>query len=95
MALGFKRPRLTLLYVEESFILVLSSSFLGILVGTLAAFTMVAQFSSFNNIPVSFDFPWVQTLFIFAGSLLCAVLSTLGPTKSILKQQIASILKSA
>ena len=41
-ALGFTRFRIILLYAYESFILVMASSFLGVFVGTIAAFTMVA-----------------------------------------------------
>lgn len=41
LSLGFTRIRIVMLYSYESFILVMASSTLGVLVGTIAAFTMV------------------------------------------------------
>lgn len=41
LSLGFTRTRIVMLYSYESFILVMASSMLGVLVGTIAAFTMV------------------------------------------------------
>ena len=37
-AIGFKRIRITLLYFYEALILVFSSSFLGVLIGTFVAY---------------------------------------------------------
>lgn len=45
MALGFTRIRVVFLYTYEAFILVIASSILGVIVGTIAAFTMVLQFT--------------------------------------------------
>lgn len=56
-ALGFTRIRIVMLYSYESFILVMASSILGVLVGTVAAFTMVAQFTAFAGLPTVFYFP--------------------------------------
>lgn len=95
MALGFTRNRLVMLYCYEAFILVIASSLLGVFVGTLAAFTMVLQFTEFNNMPMQFYFPWVQLIGIFVASFLCAIVSTVGPTRSIVRKKIASILKMA
>ena len=39
-AMGFNKIRITMLYVYEAFILVISSSLSGILIGTLVGFTM-------------------------------------------------------
>jgi ABC-type antimicrobial peptide transport system permease subunit len=82
-----------MLYSYESFILVMASSLLGVVVGTAAAFTMVLQYTKFNNLPTKFYFPWQQLIGIFFASILCALLSTVGPTRSIVKHKIASILR--
>lgn len=42
-ATGFTKKRVYLLYIYEAFILVLSSSLLGILIGTIVGFTMTLQ----------------------------------------------------
>jgi ABC-type antimicrobial peptide transport system permease subunit len=41
-ATGFRKIRIILLYVYESFILVIASSFLGMMVGVIASITMTA-----------------------------------------------------
>jgi ABC-type antimicrobial peptide transport system permease subunit len=58
-ALGFSKVRIILLYSYEAFILVMASSLLGVFVGTIAAFTMVLQFTTFVGMPTIFYFPWV------------------------------------
>ena len=42
-AIGFTKNRIIVLYIYEAFILVMSSSFLGILVGFIVGCTMVLQ----------------------------------------------------
>lgn len=73
----------------------MASSFLGVLVGTIAAFTMVAQFSAFAGLPLVFYFPGEQVLVIFIVATICALASTVGPTQEIVRHKIASILKAA
>ena len=58
-ALGFTRIRIMFLYSYEAFILVMASSILGVFVGTVAAFTMVVQFTAFAGMPTVFYFPTV------------------------------------
>lgn len=42
-AMGFTKNRITMLYIYEAFVLVVSSSMLGVLIGTLIGFTFVLQ----------------------------------------------------
>jgi ABC-type antimicrobial peptide transport system permease subunit len=93
-ALGFTRLRIIMLYCYESLILVMASSILGVFVGTIAAFTMVAQFSAFSGLPLVFYFPGPQILLIILAATLCALASTVGPSQSIVKHKIASILRA-
>lgn len=58
-AMGFTKNRIIMLYIYEAFILVVSSSLLGVLIGTLIGFTFVMQQSLFAQMPLSFAFPWV------------------------------------
>ena len=61
----------------------MASSLLGVFVGTITAFTMVLQFTSFVGMPTIFYFPWAQLIGIFIAGILCAGMSTIGPTKAI------------
>ena len=92
-ATGFTKKRVYLLYIYEAFILVLSSSLLGILIGTIVGFTMTLQQILFTEIPLVFYFPWQQFLLILGLSLLCALASTFAPTRDLLKREISAIFR--
>lgn len=51
-ATGMTRNRIIVLYIYESFILVMASSLLGIIIGTMVGFTMTMQQMLFVNIPL-------------------------------------------
>jgi len=57
-ATGMTKNRIIMLYVYESFILVMASSLLGIIIGTMVGFTMTLQQMLFVEIPLQFFFPW-------------------------------------
>jgi len=42
-AMGFTKKRIKLLYFYEAFVLVMASSLLGVMIGTIVGFTMVLQ----------------------------------------------------
>lgn len=92
-ATGFTKKRVYLLYIYEAFILVLSSSLLGIFIGTIVGFTMTLQQILFTEIPLVFYFPWQQFLLILGLSLLCALASTFAPTRDLLKREISAIFR--
>ena len=71
----------------------MASSILGVIVGTIAAFSMVAQFSTFVGLPTKFYFPGWQIFLVFVISIICALVSSIGPTQQIVAKKIASILK--
>jgi ABC-type antimicrobial peptide transport system permease subunit len=57
-AMGLTKKRVYLLYIYEAFILVLSSSLLGMMIGTTVGFSMTLQQILFTDIPLFFYFPW-------------------------------------
>ena len=59
----------------------MASSLLGVVVGTIAAFSMVAQFSAFIGMPAAFYFPYQQLFIIFIAGMFIAILSAFGPTR--------------
>lgn len=84
-----------MIYFYEALILVFASCILGILIGTLLAFTMMLQMDMFMQTESAFFFPWIQTIEIFALSLVCAFLSTFGPTTQLTRKSIADIFRSS
>ncbi len=80
-AIGFKSSRIVALYVYEAFVLVMSASLQGIIIGTLVGYTMTIQQTTFLEIPLEFFFPYQEFLLVFFISILCSFFSTYGPAK--------------
>jgi ABC-type antimicrobial peptide transport system permease subunit len=59
LAMGMTKKRIKLLYFYEAFILVSSSSMLGVMIGSIVSYFMVLQQSVLTLIPISFFFPWI------------------------------------
>jgi ABC-type antimicrobial peptide transport system permease subunit len=74
-------------------VLVLSSSLLGVLIGTVVAFTMTLQQSLFTQLPVPFDFPYTILFVVFGCSILFSVLAAFSPIRSVLNQRIVQIFR--
>tara|TARA_B110000285_G_scaffold221609_1_gene274796 strand:- start:4 stop:384 length:381 start_codon:yes stop_codon:yes gene_type:complete len=79
-AMGFTNYRIKLLYFYEAFVLVMASCLLGVMIGVIVGFVMVIQQVVFTQIPFVFYFPWNQFILIMCVSLICAFLSTWGPS---------------
>ena len=85
MAIGFTKSRIKLLYFYEAIVLVLSSCFLGLLIGFAISYTMILQQVLIMQLKLKFYFPWEQLSIIFILSVICAFLSTYGPSSQLLK----------
>lgn len=94
-SIGFTKSRIILLYIYEALILVLASSMQGIMIGIFVGWTMTLQQQMYTDIPISFFFPWLQFILVSVVSVICAVVSTLGPARKINDNQISNILKMA
>ena len=94
-AIGFEYKSIVKLYTYEAFILVVSSSILGVFIGTFIGWIMILQQGMFLQLPLPFIFPTSQVLQITCFSIFCAFLATYGPTKSLVKQPIAKIFRSS
>ena len=94
-ATGFTKMRIKLLYFYEALILVFSASILGVLIGVIVGYTMLLQMDLFLDQKSQFYFPWKHTIEIFCLSLVCAFLSTFGPTTELTRRQIAAIFRMA
>lgn len=93
-AMGLTKRRIKLLYFYEAFVLVLASASLGVMIGMIVGYTMVLQQTLFMKIKLAFFFPWTQFLVIMALSLLCAFMSTYGPTTQLTNKSISGIFRA-
>eukprot|EP00760_Papus_ankaliazontas_P035631 PhM_4_TR7943/c0_g1_i1/m.53666 len=84
-AVGMRQNALRRLYVWEAFVLVLSASVMGMVVGTLVAYTMTIQQQLFTEIPTPFVLPWSLMITVFIMAMVCATFSALLPITFLLK----------
>lgn len=94
LSLGFSRRALLRAYVEEAFVLVLTSSFLGLLVGLALAWTISLQRNLLLSLPMQFPVPWLSAALMVAFSVLFAVLSALAPLRVISSTGIVTMMKT-
>ena len=92
-SIGFSKKQITKLYVYEAFVLVFSSSLFGILIGLLIGYTMTAQRALFTNIPIPYEFPWSNFFTVLVVSIICGFISSFGPARKILGNEIADIMR--
>ena len=79
-ATGFTKTRVKCLYFYEALILVLSSCILGVIIGTMVGYTLLLQFNLIIGAYVKPFFPWKQFILVVALSLICAFISSWGPS---------------
>ena len=93
-AIGFTKAVITKLYIYEAFILVVASSFSGVMIGTIVGWSISFQRSMFINMPTPFVFPLREFLFIFTISIACAFFSTYSPSRQLMAKSIPDIAKA-
>lgn len=92
-AVGMPYGWLQRVYIYEAFILVLSSSLMGMLIGSGVGWTVAIQRVLFTQLPIPFEFPILLFLVVFVMSIIFALISSWTPVSSIMKRPIVSILR--
>eukprot|EP01094_Clydonella_sp_ATCC50884_P023842 TRINITY_DN5816_c0_g1_i1.p1 TRINITY_DN5816_c0_g1~~TRINITY_DN5816_c0_g1_i1.p1 ORF type:complete len:418 (-),score=84.62 TRINITY_DN5816_c0_g1_i1:444-1697(-) len=92
-AIGVPRGWMQRIYIYESFILVLSSSTLGVMIGVFVGWTVSMQRVLFTELPLPFQFPWELFLIVFAMSISFALISSWGPIWMLLKEPIVGLMR--
>ena len=93
-SLGTKRRHVIFIYVAESFILILSSSIIGSIIGGIISYTMALQWTIFTNVNVTFNLPTGSIILIILFSIFGGILSTYFPAKNMLNNTISQLIKS-
>lgn len=94
-AIGFPKSVIMKLFMYEAFILVVSSSFSGVFIGTFVGWGMTLLRSMLIGMPTPLTFPKYEFMFILTSSLICAILSTYSPAKALMAKSIPDIARSA
>ena len=92
-AIGCTKQVITKLYIYEAFILVIASSFSGVMIGTIVGWSISFQRSMFINLPTPLVFPFREFIFIFFVGIICAFFSTYSPSRQLMRKSIPEIGK--
>ena len=93
-AIGFSKGVIMKLFVYEAFILVVSSSFSGVFIGTIVGWGMTLLRAMITGMPTPLTFPKNEFIFILTASIICAFFSTYSPSKSLMAKSIPDIARS-
>lgn len=92
-SIGFTKTRMKLLYFYEAFVLVFVSCFMGVMIGVAIGNSMKLQQEILLDTSLNFVFPSMELGVILISSVLCAFLSTWGPTAFVTNKEIAVIFR--
>ena len=92
-SLGMKKRHVIFIFVCEAIILILSSSIIGTVIGSLISYTMSLQWQMFTTINVSYSIKISNLIYIIIFSILGGILSTIIPACRMLSTPIASLVK--
>lgn len=90
MILGYEKARIIRIYIYESFVVVINSCMIGLVVGYLVAQMMSLQREMFSELPISVEIRGIPVLVLMAvvSSFLC----TYKPLKEIFSLTVSQIL---
>lgn len=93
-SMGLTKDEGRRLYMYEAFVVVLTASILGIIVGLLTATLVANQFFTFIEMPSILFFPYWTLTFMLVMAGVTTFIAVNMPVKEVNKRQIASVLKS-
>lgn len=92
--IGLRKFQAYRVYMWESYTLVVAASFMGLIVGTIVAYTMTLQQVLFSQLPLPFVFPYFQLVVIVIFSFIIAFLASFFPMRLLLNlPSITQILR--
>lgn len=93
-AMGLRRWQIVRIYIYEAYVLVMAAALLGLLIGCIMAWTMMAQRVLFTQLPVGVEFPYTLLLLVMIGAIVCAFIAAFGPARDLTRKPIAQIFRS-
>jgi len=92
-ALGVPKGWMIRIYVHEAFILVFSSSLLGLMIGMTVSYSMTLQQILFTQLPIPFVFPYLIFITVFVFSIVFAIIASYSPIKMVVEKQVVQIFR--
>jgi len=92
--LGMKKKDVILVYIYEAIILILTNSFIGLIIGSLISYTISLQWQIFTNININYSIKISHLIYIFIFSIIGGIISTIIPAYKIINNSISFIIKN-
>eukprot|EP01027_Heterolobosea_sp_BB2_P005035 GEZU01007741.1.p1 GENE.GEZU01007741.1~~GEZU01007741.1.p1 ORF type:complete len:341 (+),score=72.01 GEZU01007741.1:91-1113(+) len=92
-AIGVGKLPMYRIYVYEAYILILSASLMGLVIGFSVAYVTHIQQSLFTELPLAFVFPYELVITIFVLAIVFSFLSSLQPIVRLTNKPIVAILR--
>jgi ABC-type lipoprotein release transport system permease subunit len=94
-ALGMPKEKILFIFVAEAIVLILTSSLIGTIIGSLISYTMNLQWQVFNNINIGFSIKFSSLILIIVFSIIGGLLSTVIPAKKMLNESISELIRNS
>eukprot|EP01080_Neovahlkampfia_damariscottae_P004723 gene4723-8307_t len=92
-ALGTRRFPIMRIYLYESFILIISSLLMGLVIGSFVAYTYISQRSLFTQLQLPFIFPYQMTIIVFIIAGILSFFSSVIPIYMLLFDSITNVMR--
>ena len=94
LSFGCTKNVLTKIFIYEALVLVIASSFGGFIIGIFIGNLITVQQAMLQSAPFKFKVPLDQLQLMTGLSFICAIFSTWGAARNILKQSIPDIQRN-
>lgn len=78
----------------EAFLVIVAAAFIGLIIGTIVACLITAQFYMFLELPFALTFPYLLVFMLLFLGFATTYFAVASPMSSVNKRQIASVLKA-
>jgi ABC-type antimicrobial peptide transport system permease subunit len=92
-ALGMKKTHVIFVFVSEAIILILTSSIIGTVIGSLISYTMGLEWEMWTYTSVEFNLNIEMLIFAILFSIIGGILSTILPARKMLDTSIPELIK--
>ena len=92
-ALGMKKTHVIFVFVSEAIILILTSSIIGTVIGSLISYTMGLQWEMWTYTSVEFNLNIGMLIFVILFSIIGGILSTILPARKMLDTSIPELIR--
>lgn len=77
----------------EAYIVVITATIMGVIVGFVTASAVAIQFYSFIELPVVLEFPWILFSLMISLSLVTVFFAVYAPVKQVNNNSVSSVLR--